>query len=146
MIGAMQGRNIEGILDEYKKITKGSEGQRPRDLLLDLFRMLCVEIGVEKILAVSEEARHHRSSYFGYPPNKEFSTNYNEIWQDRGGRRISRAFYEVDVIIPIKPLQEISAKKRGMYRKRYIMMERMKERLREGLKIIQARPLAGSID
>ena len=40
-VGAVQGRDIEGVADEYRDLTKAAHGMRPRDLLFEIFRMLC---------------------------------------------------------------------------------------------------------
>src|SRR6185437_8818486 len=54
-VGGIQGRNIAGILETYRDLTKASYGMRPRDLLIDILRMLCAELGVKQIFAVSNE-------------------------------------------------------------------------------------------
>lgn len=122
VVGAIQGRDLEGAIDDYRDLTKASSGMRPRDLTFEIFKMLCAEIGVKRILAVSDEARHHRHPFFG-DPSKEFSTNYDEIWDDRGGKRVSREFFELEVNASRKKLEDIPAKKRGMYRRRFEMLD-----------------------
>ena len=89
-VGAIQGRDIEGILDEYRNLTKAAHGMRPRDLLIELFRMFGETIGLKHILAVSDEHRQHRSNYYGKNALSKLSGDYNEIWQNRGGTRIIR--------------------------------------------------------
>ena len=44
-IGAIQGRDIDGVLTNYRELTKASHGMRPRDLLFETFRMFCSELG-----------------------------------------------------------------------------------------------------
>jgi uncharacterized protein VirK/YbjX len=90
--------------------------------------MLCEAAGVSAIVAVSDEFRHQRSSYFG-PHEKEFSTNYNEIWADRGGIRTSPMFYSLDVVSPRKNLSSIPSKKRAMYRKRFEMLDSIRQKI-----------------
>jgi uncharacterized protein len=126
-IGAIQGRDIDGALDLYKELTKASHGMRPRDLLIELFGMFCVRLGFSRILAVSDEYRIHRSRYFGN--NKILPLNYNEVWEDRQGKRVSEAVYELKLDGRRRNLDEVPAKKRGMYRKRYDMLDRFQEML-----------------
>src|SRR5205085_10943663 len=84
-IGAIQGRDIEGILEEYRDLTKAAHGMRPRDLLIEIFRFFGQAIGLTRILAVSDGSCQHRSNYYGGSASRKISTDYNEIWEDRGG-------------------------------------------------------------
>ena len=123
-VGAMQGRNIDGLLDTYREITKAMHGMRPRDFLFELFRAFCRALGVTKIFAVSDASRHHRSSYFGRnAKNTELTLNYDEIWLERGGALENSDFYVFSVAPQIKNLDEVPSKKRSMYRKRFEFLE-----------------------
>jgi uncharacterized protein VirK/YbjX len=129
-IGAIQGRDIEGALGEYRELTKAAHGMRPRDLLIEVFRMFCVELGVSEIFAVSDEYRHHRDQrYFGQLSTKKFSANYNEVWVDRGAVRVDPMFFQLDVGEPERDLTTIPSKKRGMYRRRFEMLRRIKDQM-----------------
>jgi uncharacterized protein VirK/YbjX len=130
-VGAMQGRNIDGLLDTYRGITKAMHGMRPRDFLFELFRSFCRAVGISKIYAVSDASRHHRDSFFvSKTKSKELTLNYDEIWIERGGILENSDFYVFSVTPQIKNLEEVPSKKRSMYRRRY-----------EFLKIIEARML-----
>lgn len=52
---------------------------------------------------------------------------------DRGGTRYNDAFYELPVIPVRKPLNRIVAKKRSMYRKRYNLLARLEDKIKNGL-------------
>jgi uncharacterized protein VirK/YbjX len=127
-VGAIQGRNIEGILEQYRQLTKASHGTRPRDLLIEVFRMLCGVLGVIDIFAVSDAYRIQRSHYFGKAP-KNFFVNYDEIWAHRGGVRVHPMFFRLDVGARQRDLGTIPAKKRGMYRRRYDMLSLLKQQM-----------------
>ena len=97
-VGSIQGRDAEGALEEYRELTKALHGIHPRNLLIKIFQMLCAELGIKHIFAVSDEYRHHRDrQYFGEPPKEKFHSNYNEIWEERGAARIHPMFYELAV-------------------------------------------------
>lgn len=131
-IGAMQGRNIDGLLDTYREITKAMHGMRPRDFLFELFRAFCRALGVTKIFAVSDASRHHRSSYFGRnAKNTELTLNYDEIWLERGGALENSDFYVLSVTPQMKNLDEVPSKKRSMYRKRFEFLEATEARMLE---------------
>jgi uncharacterized protein len=131
-IGAIQGRDIEGALEEYREVTRATHGMRPRDFLVELFRMFCSLLAVHRILAVSDEFRHHRSNYFGSSAEAKFSTNYDDIWQDRGGVRVDPMFYHIDVESRRRDLESIPAKKRGVYRRRYEMLDSLQRLMADG--------------
>lgn len=134
LIGAIQGRDIEGIKDEYRQMTKDSFGIRPRDLLIELFRMLCRQIRVETILGVADENRHHRSAFFN--KEREFSLDYDEIWQDRGGERDGH-FFRISPARQDRDQAEIPAKKRTMYRKRYELLDQLEDAVKDAVKTAQ---------
>lgn len=126
-IGAIQGRDIEGVLKEYRNLTKSSYGMRPRDFLIELFRMFCAELGVTQIFAVSDEYRHHRDRrYFGQASGKKFTANYNEVWTERGGVRVDPMFFRLDISDPGRDLAAIPSKKRSMYRRRFEMLRNLR--------------------
>jgi uncharacterized protein VirK/YbjX len=129
-IGSIQGRDIEGALAEYRELTKAAQGMRPRDLLIEVFRMLCAVAGVTDIFAVSNEHRHHRGRYFGNA-SKKFSVNYDEIWTDRGGVRVDPMFFQFRVDGQQRDLDSMPAKKRGMYRRRYDMLKSIRQKLHD---------------
>src|SRR5262249_51543573 len=120
-VGAVQGRDIEGVLAEYRELTKAAHGMRPRDLLIEVFRIFCSTLGVTRILAVSDQYRHHRHAYFS-KAQKTFFNNYDEVWTERGGIRVDPMFFELAVETSQRDLDAIPAKKRGMYRRRYDML------------------------
>jgi uncharacterized protein len=113
-------------------MTKISNGMRPRDLLIEIFRLFCAELGVTEIYAVSDEYRHHRDHrYFGKLAAKKFSTNYNEVWVDRGAVRVDPMFYQLAVTEPERDLADIPSKKRGMYRRRFEMLRNIKSQMHD---------------
>lgn len=122
-IGAIQGRDLDGIMDEYRSLTKATNGMRPRDLLIELFKMFCVVAGIKYIRAISNDHRQHRSPYYGSEAEKKIHVNYDTIWADRGGAKIDRYWYDLPANRQERSLDDISAKKRSMYRKRYQMLE-----------------------
>jgi uncharacterized protein len=127
-VGAIQGRDVDGIMDIYRELTKASHGMRPRDLLIEIFVSFCELLGIVDVFAVSDAYRHHRDAYFGCGV-KSFSVNYDQIWTDRGAELAHPMYYKLKVENRHKKLDEIPAKKRGMYRRRYDMISSIKQRL-----------------
>jgi uncharacterized protein len=121
VIGGIQGRKLPAILDIYRDFTKRAHGVRPRDFIVEVFRMLCVALDAIRIDAVSDLCRHHRSPYFPEPVDRPMPLNYDEIWAERGGVAIDEAFWTIPLVRPER--DDIPAKKRALYRARYAMLD-----------------------
>ena len=129
-VGALQGVDVEGIMNDYKDMTKTLHGMRPRDFLVELFRIFCRCIGVTKIYAVNDDKRQHRSSYFGTEKSEALFLNYNTVWEERGGEQSDENFFELSIRTPMKSLDEVPSKKRAMYRRRYELLQLLEDRMK----------------
>lgn len=127
LIGGCQGRNVEGILDTYRDITKALHGLRPRDFLMECFGILCRILDVTKSYAVSDAQRHRRHPFFNQ--KGDFPQDYDIPWQERGGVLTDEGFYKFPETPVRKPLEEIKTKKRSMYRKRYAFLDELEARI-----------------
>lgn len=122
-IGGMQGRSTEGALETYKVLTKDFHGMRPRDLLLDCLKLLAPALQARHILAVADEHRHLRHPYFGNDQNDH--ADYDAMWQERGGVRADRCFWELPMELSLRPLDDVPSRKRAQYRRRNEMLENL---------------------
>jgi uncharacterized protein VirK/YbjX len=141
-VGAIQGRDLEGILDQYRGLTKACHGMRPRDLLIEVFRMFCAHLGMNQILAVSDAYRQSRSDYYGQKRMKVSSINYDEVWRERGGTLVDPMFYSLEVDNNFRDLDTVPTKKRAMYRRRYDMLASIKDGIRESYNLPTIVPAA----
>jgi uncharacterized protein VirK/YbjX len=121
-IGGIQGRkNDDDILALYRDFTKDFHGLRPRDFLLEMLRLFAVSHGVQHIYAVADEYRISRHPYFA---KKEANgLLYNDVWLDRGGARVAETHFELPLAGTRRDLDQVPAKKRAMYRRRYEMLD-----------------------
>jgi uncharacterized protein VirK/YbjX len=125
-VGGIQGRNIEAVKAQYAELTKALHGARPRDFLLVAAGMLCAEVGGTQLLGVCDANRHHRHRYFnGHLDGDRASSDYDEIWSDRGGQPTADGFMAMKVPFEYRPLDEVSSKKRAMYRRRYELFDQV---------------------
>jgi len=137
IIGAIQGRNTDDILDTYRAFTKAMHGVRPRDFLIEVSKMVFRQINVSKILAVSDSSRVHRHSFFGSKAENLLSVNYDEVWQDRGATRYDGSFWQLPVESTRKNLAEIKSKKRSLYKKRFALLDEIEADIGEHLKLAE---------
>jgi uncharacterized protein VirK/YbjX len=130
-IGGIQGRNDGRILDLYRDLTKEFHGVRPRDLVLELLRLLALRIGVRHIHAVADDYKISRHAYFG----KKGTTGlfYDDVWIDRGGVKVAETHFELPLAGTRRDLNEVAAKKRSMYRRRYEMFDQLETSLSHDL-------------
>lgn len=123
VIGGIQGRKLPAILDTYRDFTKRAHGVRPRDFVVEAFRMLAQALGATRIEAVSDLCRHHRSAFFPEPVDRAMPLDYDEIWAERGGVPIDEAWWSIPLVRPQR--DDIPAKKRALYRARYAMLDQL---------------------
>ncbi len=128
-VGAIQGVDVAGIMNDYKDLTKALHGMRPRDFQVEVFRIFCRACNTRKIYAICDDKRQHRSSYFDSAKSEALFLNYNAIWEERGGVKECEDFYTLALETPMKNLEEVPSKKRGMYRRRYEMLQAIEARV-----------------
>ena len=121
VIGSVQGRNTDEALEMYRNITKALFGLRPRDFLNRMLSVVARSLGADRVLAVSQAARHHRHPYFAGV--KDFPNDYDEIWAELGGARLDDEFYTLPLTPERRSLDLIKPRKRSMYRKRYEFLD-----------------------
>lgn len=122
-VGAIQGSNSDTALDIYRKITHSLHGMRPRDLLMVALKLLCEEMSINRIWAISSDYRQHVSPYFG-DTHKE-RVPYNEVWLEHGGTQLENGFFEIHTTVNKKCMEEIPTRKRATYRRRYQMLDKL---------------------
>ncbi len=128
-VGSVQGSNADSALATYRDIAKGLQGMRSRDFLVKAFQLLMFHLGVKRVLCIADEQRHHRHIYFTRNKDEKFHLNYNEIWQEHAGEPTSDGFYRLGILPVVRPMEEIAAKNRALYRRRYAMMDELSAKL-----------------
>jgi uncharacterized protein VirK/YbjX len=125
LVGALQGSNSELAPEVYREITHKLHGIRPRDLLMVTLKLLCGELGINRIWAVSNEFRQHNSPYFGNSHKYKVLASYNEVWAEHGGVELDNGFFEIPATVRHKDMSEIPTRKRAAYRRRYDMLNKL---------------------
>ncbi len=122
-IGGLQGRNDPEALNLYRDLTKHLHGTRPRDFLLEAVRLFANKVGVQRIYAVSDDHKISRHRYFG--KRGAPGLIYDDVWIERGGTRVADTHFQLPLTGSRREIDEIPAKKRSMYRRRYEMFDRI---------------------
>jgi len=124
-VGALQGSNSEAAQGVYRDITHALHGMRPRDFLLVALRLLCSELGIHRIWAVSSNNRQHNSPYFGGGHKEKVLVAYDEVWLEHGGTALENGFFEIPAMVRYRDMSEIPTRKRATYRRRYQMLDKL---------------------
>jgi uncharacterized protein VirK/YbjX len=120
-VGGLQGGGADNMIEIYRALTHALHGMRPRDFLFTSFRLLCRQLGVQRILAVSDRARLHRNPYF---KNKVgLFSDYDAIWKELGGVPLGNGFFDIGVPVVYREPADIPTRKRAQYRRRYAMLD-----------------------
>jgi len=141
-IGGIQGRNDDRILNLYRDLTKEFHGVRPRDLMLEMLRLFARGIGVQHVHAVADGYKISRHAYFG--KKGTLGLNYDEVWLERAGTRIAETHFELPLAGTRRDLNEVAAKKRSMYRRRYEMFDELEASLPNDFAQAERRVFAAS--
>src|SRR6185437_11791128 len=99
----------------------------------EIFCIFCFAIGIKHVFSVAEEYRRLHYRYFLKNTHRVMSTDYNTIWEDRGGVRFNRISYRLDVERRRRSDKTITAKKRRMYLRRYAMLGNIEAQISESL-------------
>ncbi|MEO5698202.1 MAG: DUF535 family protein [Burkholderiaceae bacterium] len=124
-VGSVQGSNVDSALAKYREIAKDLQGMRSRDFLIKAFQLFTFHMGVKRVLCISEASRHHRHPYFGQSKAESLHLNYDEIWQEHAGVATDDGFFQLGSLPVIRPMEDIAAKNRPLYRRRYALMEKL---------------------
>ncbi len=132
-VGSVKGGAQSDMLDTYRTLTHELHGMRPRDLLFACFRLFCQELGIKRILAVSDAARLHRSPYLrNYVRTYvQMFSNYDDIWAAFGGLPSNGSFFDIGVPIAYRSHEQIPPRKRAQYRRRYEMLKSISAQIAE---------------
>jgi len=125
LVGALQGSNSDSAQGVYHDITHALHGMRPRDLIMVALKLLCGELGVHRIWAVSNDKRQHNSPYFDDSHKEMVLVVYNEVWLEHGGKELDNGFFEIPAMVRHKDMSEIPSRKRAAYRRRYQMLDKL---------------------
>jgi uncharacterized protein VirK/YbjX len=127
MIGGIQGAHRDTPHELIREATKACYGLFPKRLLMETLSLICAETGVTKIEAVSDNGHIFRSLRYRLKKRSLFHASYNEFWETLNAQPSGNKLYSLPLSFPRKPLEEIASKKRSEYRKRYDLLDTLRE-------------------
>ncbi|MES2288975.1 MAG: DUF535 family protein [Pseudomonadota bacterium] len=128
-VGGLQGGADEKAPSTNRRLTRLSNGMRPRDLLIETFRILCRYYGVAHIYAITDKARVHRSAYLRAREVDPVVMSYDSVWRDRRGKPVEGGFFELPVAPQRRNYEAIRPNKRAEYRRRYGMLDAIEKQI-----------------
>jgi uncharacterized protein len=117
-VGGIQG--VPNGLDQHRRLTKRTYGIRPRDFLVETFRLFCRSLGVQKILAVSDSEHANAFSTKGSLP-----PSYDRLWVERGGQLAEDGFFILSPNPKRRARDDVPRRKQSLYRRRYELLEQI---------------------
>lgn len=123
LIASTQGSSLDNAPEEIKLATKQLHGIRPAFLLVHIFKMLC-EIKQFQLLGIPKK---HQAKY-RFNDFSRLLFDYDAFWADNGGA-FKQNYWYIPNIIERKSMDDIPSKKRSMYKKRYEMLDNIKQSL-----------------
>jgi len=125
MIGGFQG-GIDNAM--MRTLTKTCHGMRPHNLLFFCATEFCRALGCETICGISRE--NHISNQKN-KTKERIQFDYNNFWGDFTDQQEHGGWYTMTCQYPLKPIEDVKSKKRGMYRKRYLMLDQISSSIKK---------------
>lgn len=127
VIGGLQGAHRSVPHEVIKEATKACYGLFPKRILMEALWLLAARQNIQTLFGVSNNGHVFRGLRYRLSKGKHFHASYNEFWGSVSGEEYNRHLYLLPTSLPQKDLSEIASKKRSEYRKRYALLESLKE-------------------
>lgn len=118
---------VQGVKDNkdlYKTFTKQLYGLRPQNLIWMAFLDWCKAVGIQQVLGVRPQWHVYQNET---KSQGKIGFDYETFWQEVGGVGFDAVWYSLPIDYPHKPIEAVEQKKRSLYRKRYALLDEMKQ-------------------
>lgn len=118
---------VQGVKDNkdlYKTFTKQLHGLRPQNLIWMAFLYWCKAVGIVQVLGVRPEWHVYQNET---KSQGKIGFDYETFWQEVGGEGCDEVWYRLPIDYPHKPIEAVEQKKRSLYRKRYALLDEVRE-------------------
>jgi uncharacterized protein VirK/YbjX len=119
-----------GNWEVIKYLTKRMHGMRPKNLLIYLLQVLCRELGIQELLAITSQSH----IYEGSAKNRlRIKFDYDKFWEEVEGRRLDQYFYSLPLHHTRRSFEEIRSNKRAAYARRYAILDDLEAQIQSAL-------------
>ena len=129
LIAVIQGPNFEGSKDMVKLLTKKCHGLRPAYLMVEAVKALTNVLGYSALWGIP----HKYQNKSRFVQSKRYVVDYDAIFAESAGTL--KDYWELPLHFETKNMDDIPSNKRSMYRKRYAMLEQLRENMAVALKV-----------
>ena len=126
VIGSVQGPEpgVEQPQEQVRALTKAGHGLRPKSLVVMLVMALAGAMGASRVSAVRMKAHIFQARRYSKKKKACLQADYDELWQEFGALDQDANFVRLQPVVR-KPLEEVAARKRAMYRRRYAWLDEL---------------------
>jgi uncharacterized protein VirK/YbjX len=117
-IGGLQGCKGANARELVVSLTRDMHGLRPKALLLFALQQIAALWHFNRLRAVSNRTRVHRT-------DSSIKADYDEFWVDSGGRLEADGNFTLPVAFITREPAGIKPNKRALYRRRYAMLDEL---------------------
>ncbi|OIX98490.1 DUF535 domain-containing protein [Pantoea sp. ICBG 1758] len=130
-IGGLQGPRKHIPSEAIREATKAAHGLFPKRVLMEALFLLAEACGAEAIAAVGDTTHVFRSLRYRHSKGDKFFASYSEFWLSLGGEERADGCFTLPLQMERKALEEIASKKRAEYRRRYTLLDSLKEQVQQ---------------
>jgi uncharacterized protein VirK/YbjX len=127
MIGCLQGPRGAHAKDVVRELTRLLHGMRPKQLMLSLVYAFARHYGIERLVAISNDAHPLRRS------GRPLYSDYDAFWEEQHGRRIGGGWYALPASLMHKSEAEVSSNHRAAFRRREALRREVEQLLLNAL-------------
>jgi uncharacterized protein VirK/YbjX len=122
-VGAVQGHPPENG-DLSKTVQKLMYGLRPKSLIVFVIQEFSRQLGLSDIFVAGDSIQTYRGKHLIHLPKwHAIHFDYNRLWEESGGELVQNGWYKLPLTPKRKNIQDIKAKKRALYRRRYRLLD-----------------------
>ncbi|QLB12528.1 hypothetical protein EV697_101196 [Bisgaardia hudsonensis] len=124
LITSVQGPNKLDAQGLVKDTTKQLHGIRPMFMLVYAFQMIahCLDCELFGI-------KHKYQAKYRWNDHAKLLFNYDEFWKENKAILNTQDYWVLPLAIEYKSLDDIASKKRSMYRRRYEMLDKLRDEI-----------------
>lgn len=128
-IGCLQG--AKGEAATIRNLTKTFFGYRPKNLIIYAIRQLAINLGIQRIYAVSNYGAYVNHRFY---TKRRLKTSLNEFWEEVGGNvAADQRFFIIPRFELRKNIETVDSHKRNLYKKRFAFLDIIEARITTAL-------------